>query len=186
MGTRSKFSSSQFNSNAIDIDVKHIHLSTPPTLAENTVPTTKITADEVGTDSEAPKKSCTRYGPGRVTRRAQCTVVASDKEGEGHGCADPHCTETGNIEMVECTGPACGSKIDGHGQEILEKSLQYSMQGAHDPVSLVRHQPSLYQALLDKTPVERTMGLRYLHALATHWDKFLMISTRAPLVHDQG
>ncbi|KAJ7476728.1 hypothetical protein FB451DRAFT_1173587 [Mycena latifolia] len=105
----SKFGSSQFDSNAIDIDAKHIHLSTPPTLAENTVPATKITADEFGTDSEAPKKSCTRHGPGRVTRRAQCAVITSDEE-EGHGCADPHCTETGNIEMVECTGPACGSK----------------------------------------------------------------------------
>ncbi|KAJ7454422.1 hypothetical protein FB451DRAFT_1184763 [Mycena latifolia] len=50
----SKFGSSQFDSNAIDIDAKHIH----STLAENTVLATKITADEVGTDSEAPEKSC--------------------------------------------------------------------------------------------------------------------------------
>jgi hypothetical protein len=43
---------------------------------------------------------------GRVIKH---TRVESDEEDDA--CADPHCKETGDLEMVACAGPACGSKV---------------------------------------------------------------------------
>jgi hypothetical protein len=55
-------------------------------------------------DAIVPRTS--RYG--RTLKRSRHVVVSDD---EGDICASSNCTESGNLEMVECAGPGCSSKV---------------------------------------------------------------------------
>ncbi|KAJ7148875.1 hypothetical protein C8R46DRAFT_1283872 [Mycena filopes] len=46
----------------------------------------------------------------RSSRQKRPRVVVSDDEDESH-CAAEHCAEVGQLEMVACSGPACGAKF---------------------------------------------------------------------------
>ncbi|KAJ7764469.1 hypothetical protein B0H14DRAFT_2633589 [Mycena olivaceomarginata] len=70
-------------------------------------PGISIAANTATTDQD-PEDNLIRT---RQSSRTKCPRVISSDEEEEPGCAAEDCAETGELEMVECAGPACGSKM---------------------------------------------------------------------------
>jgi hypothetical protein len=78
-----------------------------PTPSSSTAP---FTYAPVQGDIDDPENAIvprtSRYG--QTLKRSRHVVVSDDK---GDIYAPSDCTESGNLEMVECAGPGCSSKV---------------------------------------------------------------------------